>query len=53
MPFDTFNTLRVSWVLLCVLLLGGCVATYNGTTGRDNDILLGFCMAGLSFPSSY
>jgi hypothetical protein len=48
-----FSKIRLAWVAVCVLAFLACVPTYNTTTCRDNDILLGLVMFGLSSPASY
>ena len=44
--------LRIGWLLLCIGLVALFSVTYNETSHRDNDIVLGYFLIALAFPAS-
>jgi hypothetical protein len=44
--------LRIGWLLLCIGLVALFACTYNETSFRDNDIVLGYLLIALAFPAS-
>jgi hypothetical protein len=42
---------RIAWLSLAVLIAVPLVVTYNPTTNRDNDIVLGYALLAPTFPT--
>lgn len=42
---------RIAWLTISLLITTVLIATYNTTTHRDNDIVLGYLLIVLTFPT--
>jgi hypothetical protein len=45
------GAVKIAWLSLAVLIAVPLVVTYNPTSNRDNDIVLGYGLLALTFPS--